>query len=257
MQVMQLIVTEDYRELSKKAAQVVAEQIKKKPDAVIGFATGGTPMGLYAELIAKYEQGEIDFSQITTFNLDEYVGLTKEHPQSYYHFMWENLFSKVNVQKEKINFPPGIFTDAAAVCLQYEREMEKAGGIDLQILGIGTNGHIGFNEPAESFEVSTHLIDLAEETIEANARFFGDKAEVPRKAITMGVGSIMKAKSILLLANGKNKAEAVSHIYSGFADPKVPASVLQLHPYVTMIVDKEAAQIIVEEGASSLWLHSK
>ncbi|WP_134682867.1 glucosamine-6-phosphate deaminase [Brevibacillus migulae] len=253
---MQLYVTEDYRELSKKAAQVVAEQIQKKPGAIIGFATGGTPMGLYEELIGKYNQGEVDFSGITTFNLDEYVGLTREHPQSYYHFMWENLFSKVNVKKERIHFPPGIFTDAQAVCRQYEAQMDEAGGIDLQILGIGTNGHIGFNEPADTFEISTHLVDLAEETIEANARFFGDKTEVPRKAITMGVGSIMKAKSILLLASGKNKAEAVSHIYSGFVDPRVPASVLQLHPHVTLVIDKEAAQLIEEKGAST-WLHSQ
>jgi len=252
----QLYVTEDYRKLSQKAAQVVAEQIQKKPEAVIGFATGGTPMGLYEELIGKYNQGEIDFSGITTFNLDEYVGLTREHPQSYYHFMWENLFSKVNVKKENIHFPLGIFTDATAVCRQYEAQIEATGGIDLQILGIGTNGHIGFNEPADTFEISTHLVDLADETIEANARFFGDKAEVPRKAITMGVGSIMKAKSILLLASGKNKAEAVSHIYSGFVDPKVPASVLQLHPKVTLVVDKEAAQLIEEKGAST-WLHSQ
>lgn len=252
----QLYVTKDYQELSELAAQIVAEQIQAKPDSIIGFATGGTPLGLYTELIRKYERGELDFSQITTFNLDEYVGLTRDHPQSYYYFMWENLFSKVNVQKENINFPSGIFTNSEEVCRQYEEVVEKAGGIDLQILGIGTNGHIGFNEPARTLEVSTHLVELAEETIEANARFFGDKSEVPRRAITMGVGSIMKSKSILLLANGKNKAEAVSHIFSGIVDPMVPATLLQLHPSVKLIVDKEAAEIIERKGESS-WLHSK
>nr|WP_206529796.1 glucosamine-6-phosphate deaminase [Brevibacillus sp. SYP-B805] len=252
----QLIVTEDYREMSQKAAQIVADQIRNKPDAVIGFATGSTPLGLYAELIGMYDRGELDFSRITTFNLDEYVGLSREHPQSYYRFMWENLFSKINVQNERIHFPPGIFTDAEAVCSRYEEEIAEAGGIDLQILGIGTNGHIGFNEPDETYTLATHVVELAEETIEANARFFHDKAEVPRRAITMGVKSIMNARSILLLANGKSKAEAVSHICTGVVDPKVPASILQLHPHVTLLVDREAARLIEMKGEAA-WSHSR
>jgi glucosamine-6-phosphate deaminase len=256
LRVIQLIVAEDYRDMSKQAARIVARQIRMKPDSVIGFATGSTPLGLYAELIEMYNRGGIDFRQITTFNLDEYVGLSREHPQSYYRFMWDNLFSKVNVQKERIHFPPGIFFDPDAVCSEYEEQIARAGGIDLQILGIGINGHIGFNEPDETYTLATHVVELAEETIEANARFFRDKSEVPRQAITMGVKSIMNARSILLLANGKSKAEAVSRIYSGVVDPKVPATILQLHPHVTLVVDRDAAERIEQKG-ESLWLHSK
>jgi glucosamine-6-phosphate deaminase len=245
--VIRLIVTEDYEELSKQAARLVAEQITQKPESVIGFATGSTPIGMYDHLIKMHQRDGLDFSKITTFNLDEYVGLSPDHPKSYCFFMWKQLFSKINVTKEHIHVPTGIFTDADAVCEQYEADIERAGGIDLQILGIGVNGHIGFNEPGESLTLATHITQLAEETIQANARFFANKNEVPRQAITMGIGSIMKARAILLLANGENKAEAVQHLFSGKIDPRVPASILQLHPDVTLVLDKKAASLLTDK----------
>ncbi len=237
----ELIVAEDYQRLSEQAAHIVARQIRNKPDSVIGFATGSTPLGLYRELVEMHRQGELSLAKVTTFNLDEYVGLSREHPQSYYRFMWENLFAHVDIEPDRIHFPAGLFTDGEAACEAYERELEAAGGIDLQILGIGANGHIGFNEPAESLTLSTHIVGLAEETRQANARFFENLAEVPREAITMGIGNIMNARAILLLASDKNKAEAVQSMLTGKVDPKVPASVLQLHPRVTVLVNAEVA----------------
>ncbi|WP_204518588.1 glucosamine-6-phosphate deaminase [Brevibacillus fulvus] len=247
---MQINVMKDYQDLSRKAADCVAQQIKRRANSVIGFATGGTPVGMYAELIRMHQQEGLDFQQVTSFNLDEYVGLSTDHPQSYYHFMWERLFSQINILPENIHVPPGIFDDAEAVCRQYEAQIEQAGGIDLQILGIGQNGHIGFNEPRDTFTVSTHITELAEKTRKANARFFSSEAEVPHRAITMGIGSIMKARSILLLASGRSKAEAVKQIFSGRVDPHIPASVLQLHPHVMLILDEEAASLIVDQVPS-------
>lgn len=241
-----LIVAEDYNQLSQKAAQIVAQQIKQKPASVIGFATGSTPLGLYQELVAMYRKKEVSFEQMTSFNLDEYIGLTRNHPQSYYRFMWDHLFSHVGMEDRRINFPPGVFQDEKSICEQYEAEMAKCGGIDLQILGIGVNGHIGFNEPNEAFTLPTHIVELAEETIHANARFFENEEEVPRYAITMGVRSIMQARSILLLANGENKAEAIQKMFTDKADPQMPASILQLHHNVTLIVDKAAASLLQE-----------
>ncbi len=241
---LQLIVNENYHALSKKAAQIVAKQVQEKPTAAIGFATGSTPLGLYRELIQMYQRKEVSFDRITTFNLDEYVGLTKKHSQSYYHFMWENFFSKVDIKEHQIHFPDGVYEDADAACEKYERQLEEAGGVDLQILGIGANGHIGFNEPADTFTMTTHIVELAEQTIEANSRFFADKSEVPRKAITMGIGSIMKAKSILLLASDESKAEAIRDIFTGIVDPQIPASILQLHPNVMVLVNAEAASLL-------------
>ncbi|MET3291347.1 UNVERIFIED_CONTAM: glucosamine-6-phosphate deaminase [Brevibacillus sp. OAP136] len=251
-----VIVTEDYQELSYKAAQLLSAQLQKKPESVIGFATGSTPIGMYKELIQSYNRKEVDFGQMSTFNLDEYVGLTREHPQSYYHFMQEQLFSHINVRPEKISFPPGIFSDAGQACQSYEDAMKAAGGVDLQILGIGVNGHIGFNEPDRHFTLYTHIVELAQKTIESNARFFGSEDEVPRSAITMGIKSIMDARSILLLASDRNKAEAVRQIFSGKVDPQVPATVLQLHPDVTLVVDREAASLLNKEfqtGGVSVW----
>jgi glucosamine-6-phosphate deaminase len=245
--VIRLIVTEDYEQLSREAARVVADQIRQKPDSVIGFATGSTPIGMYGHLVRMHQQDGLDFSRIITFNLDEYVGLSRDHPQSYFYFMWKQLFSKINVASEHIHVPTGIFTDAETVCAEYEAQIERAGGIDLQILGIGVNGHIGFNEPGESLTLATHITRLAEETIQANARFFANQDEVPRQAITMGIGSIMKARAILLLANGENKAEAVRHLFSGKIDPRVPASILQLHPDLTLVLDKAAASLVTDK----------
>lgn len=242
-----VIVTEHYQELSQKAAQLLSVQLQKKPDSVIGFATGSTPIGMYKELINSYNRKEISFEQMSTFNLDEYVGLTRVHPQSYYHFMQEQLFSHINVRPEKIQFPPGIFTDAKHACQSYEDALKAAGGVDLQILGIGVNGHIGFNEPDQHFTLYTHIVELAKKTIESNARFFGGEDEVPRSAITMGIKSIMDARSILLLASDRKKAAAVQRIFSGKVDPQIPATVLQLHPDVTLVVDREAASFLKEE----------
>ncbi|MGD8192510.1 glucosamine-6-phosphate deaminase [Brevibacillus ginsengisoli] len=241
-----LIVAEDYNQLSQQAAQIVAQQIKQNPASVIGFATGSTPLGLYQELVAMYQKKELSFDHITSFNLDEYIGLDRNHPQSYYRFMWDHLFSHVGVEDRRINFPPGIFQNEQSICERYEAEMAKCGGIDLQILGIGVNGHIGFNEPSDSFTLSTHIVELAEETIQANARFFDNEEEVPRYAITMGVRSIMQARSILLLASGENKAEAIQKMFTDKADPQIPASILQLHANVTLVVDKAAASSLPE-----------
>ncbi|MFB0829188.1 glucosamine-6-phosphate deaminase [Brevibacillus laterosporus] len=241
---MRVIVSENYQELSKKAAEIMVEQIENKPTSVLGLATGSTPIGMYKELISMQQAGNVDFSQITTFNLDEYVGLTADHDQSYSYFMWDNLFSQVNIKKEQTNIPSGIFTDAKAECSRYEKAMEEASGVDIQILGIGHNGHIGFNEPAQAFTLSTHVVELASETIEANARFFSDISEVPKQAVTMGIGGIMKARHVLLLVNDKSKAEAVRHLFTGIIDPQVPVSILQLHPNLTVLVDRATAELL-------------
>lgn len=238
----QLAIYEDYQQLSSHAAKYIAKLIKKKPDTVLGLATGSTPLGLYHELVNMYEENKIDFSEVRTFNLDEYVGLSREHPQSYYYFMDQHLFSKVNIAKKNIHFPQGSFTDDDKACQKYERQLQDIGHIDLQILGIGSNGHIGFNEPADRMTLETHITDLASRTITDNARFFNDLAEVPRKAITMGIGSIMKAKTILLLANNETKTAALNAMFSGVVDPNIPASILQLHDNVLVFVSNEVAK---------------
>ncbi|QDX91229.1 glucosamine-6-phosphate deaminase [Brevibacillus laterosporus] len=241
---MRVIVSENYQELSKKAAEIMAEQLKQKPTSVLGLATGSTPIGMYKELISMYQAGNIDFSKISTFNLDEYVGLTADHDQSYSYFMWDNLFSHVDIKKEQTNIPSGMFSDAKVECTRYEKAMKEAGGIDIQILGIGHNGHIGFNEPDQAFTLSTHVVELAPETIEANARFFNNKSEVPKQAVTMGIGGIMKARHVLLIVNDKSKAEAVRHLFTGTVDPQVPVSILQLHPNLTLLVDRATADLL-------------
>ncbi|WP_093229296.1 glucosamine-6-phosphate deaminase [Thermoflavimicrobium dichotomicum] len=238
------MVCDHYEEMSRQAAQIVARQIQQKPDSVIGFATGSTPLGLYQELVRMYHNKEVSFERIQTFNLDEYVGLAKDHPQSYYRFMWDHLFGQVGIQESQIHFPSGIFQDAKQACEEYEIQLQRIGAIDLQILGIGANGHIGFNEPSDVFVMGTHIVQLTERTIEANARFFQDKSEVPRQAITMGIGNIMKARHILLLANDESKAEAVQSLFSGVVDPRVPASILQLHPNVSVLVTSEVAYLL-------------
>ncbi|WP_232696882.1 glucosamine-6-phosphate deaminase [Brevibacillus daliensis] len=241
---MRVIVSGSYQDLSKKAAEIMAEQINKKPESVLGLATGSTPIGMYKELIAMNKDGKVDFSKVTTFNLDEYVGLTPDHDQSYDYFMWDNLFSHVNIMKEQTNIPSGIAADLPTECASYEKLVAKKGGIDIQILGVGHNGHIGFNEPSDSFTISTHVIELASQTIEANARFFEEKSQVPKKAVTMGIGAIMKARHVLLIVNDKSKAEAVRQLFSGKVDPQVPVSILQLHPNLTILVDRETADLL-------------
>ncbi|WIV12255.1 glucosamine-6-phosphate deaminase [Proteiniborus sp. MB09-C3] len=238
---MRIMIVNDYEEMSKKAAHIIASQIVLKPNSILGFATGSTPINTYKELINLYKNGVIDFSEVTSFNLDEYFELSKDNPQSYDYFMKANLFNHINIDDDRINIPNGMTDNIERECAEYEKKMKEAGGIDLQLLGIGRNGHIGFNEPADHFQSDTHLVQLDDDTIEANSRFFDSVDEVPTKAISMGIGSIMRAKKILLFASGTGKAEAIYDTVKGPITPRVPASILQLHPDVVIIADKEAA----------------
>lgn len=232
---MRIIKAKNYEEVSERAAMLIGAQVQMKPNAVLGLATGSSPIGTYKNLITWFEQGKLDFSQISSINLDEYIGLTGENSQSYRYFMETNLFSHINIKKENTYVPNGLAVDAATECFQYDQNIKKVGGIDLQLLGIGPNGHIGFNEPAECFIEHTHVVDLAESTILANARFFASEKEVPRQAITMGVGGIMSARKILLIANGASKAKIIEKMMEGEVDPKLPASILKLHQDCTII----------------------
>lgn len=238
---MRIIIAKDYEEMSKKAAMIVESQMILNPQSILGLATGSTPVGMYQELIEANKGGRIDFSAIKTFNLDEYYGLEKTHPQSYDYFMRENLFEPINIDSENIHIPNGMAEDVEKECKAYDQKIAEAGGIDLQVLGIGNNGHIGFNEPGEAFEGKTHLVELDEKTIKANARFFKSEEDVPTKALTMGIKSIMKSKTILLLASGKGKADAIYDMVYGKIDPKVQASILQLHENVILVLDEKAA----------------
>ena len=242
---MKIIRAKDYQDMSRKAANIISAQIIMKPDCVLGLATGGTPVGTYAQLVDWYNKGDLDFSEVTTVNLDEYRGLPKEHPQSYWYFMNENLFSKVNIDPAKTNLPDGTNLDTAAECARYNGIIHKLGGIDLQLLGIGPNGHIGFNEPGEAFELETHCIDLAPTTIEANKRFFdGNEALVPKQAYTMGIKTIMQARKVLVVAKGKAKAQAVKDAVTGPVTPACPGSILQLHPDCILVADEEALSLL-------------
>lgn len=243
---MNVYVVEDYVELSKKAARIVLEQIHFKKNSTLGLATGSTPLGMYKELINLYNNGLVDFSQVKTFNLDEYYGLSKSNNQSYYYYMKENFFQQVNIPEHHIDIPDGMAEWVEEECLRYEKRIEISGGIDLQILGIGRNGHIGFNEPDFKFEALTHLVNLDEDTIRANSRFFSSIKDVPNKAISMGMKTIMNSKKILLMASGKEKAEAIKNTIKGKINPGVPASILQLHSSVILLVDKEAASMVGE-----------
>jgi len=213
----------------------------------LGLATGSTPIGVYQELIRKFQEGELNFSKVVTFNLDEYYGLSPEHPQSYHFFMWDSFFKHINIKKENVHLLNGITGNIAKECKQYEALIQKSGGIDLQILGIGNNGHIGFNEPDISLNTRTHLVNLTAKTIRANSRFFNNAQEVPKQAITMGIGTIMRARKIILLANGKRKARAIERTINGPITTKMPATVLQLHNDVTTIIDQEAASQLVNQ----------
>lgn len=241
---MNIIKAEDYQQMSRIAANFISAQIVLKPDCVLGLATGSSPTGTYGELIKRYQSGDLDFSKVTSVNLDEYKGLSPENDQSYRYFMDTNLFNHVNIDKNRTYVPDGLEPDATKACADYDAVIENCGGIDLQLLGLGNNGHIGFNEPADAFAKGTHCVDLTPSTIEANARFFSSMDEVPKQAYTMGIQSIMKAKKILVIVSGKAKAGIVKEALSGSVTPKVPASVLQLHPDVTVIADKEAASLL-------------
>lgn len=238
---MLVIIKENYQEMSTEAAKQVASLIRKKPDCVIGFATGSTPLGLYKELIRMHKEEGLDFSKVVSFNLDEYVGLPPNHPESYHYFMWENLFKHININPSNVHIPMGMAKDIDAFCEWYEQKIIEHGGIDLQILGIGADGHIAFNEPGSSLGSRTRIKTLDEKTRMDNARFFNSMDEVPKYAITMGVGTIMEAKRLLLLANGIKKADAIKATVEGPIMAKYPATIVQLHRYATVIIDKEAA----------------
>jgi len=228
-----------YNKMSKLAAKIVAKQIKDKPNTVLGLATGSTPEGMYRELVKIHKEGELDLSQVITFNLDEYLGVSPDHPQSYHYYMYENFFNHVNIEEKNIHIPKGDTKDPIQECLDYEREIEKVRGIDLQILGIGINGHVGFNEPDINLEAKTHVIQLSDDTIKANSRFFKNLDEVPKKAITMGMATIMKSKKIILMAWGLEKKKPILKVISGHIATDVPASLLQVHNDVILIVDKK------------------
>ena len=237
---MKLIVCKNYEEMSEVAANILADVMKAKPACVLGLATGSTPVGMYKKLIEKNAAGEIDFSAVTTVNLDEYYPISPDNDQSYRYFMNENLFNHVNIDKTRTFVPDGMAADPVAACEAYEETVAAVGAADIQVLGIGQNGHICFNEPAEALEVKTHVTGLTESTIKANARFFATEADVPTKALTMGIGTILGAKKIIILANGAAKHEAVSKMLAGKLDTSCPASMLNLHADVTVICDEAA-----------------
>ena len=237
---MKFYITENYEQMSRKAASILAAKVIEKPDCVLGLATGSTPIGTYQNLIQWYKDGDLDFSQVKSVNLDEYVGLAPTHDQSYRYFMQTNLFDHINIDPANTNVPDGLADDPDAACARYDEIIRSMGGVDIQVLGMGHNGHIAFNEPADHFPIGTHVVDLQESTINANARFFASADEVPRKAMTMGIGNIMAAKQILVVVNGEAKADIVKAAFTGPVTPMVPASILQLHPNVIVVGDKAA-----------------
>ncbi len=241
---MNIIRVKDYEEMSRRAAAIISAQILLKPDCVLGLATGSSPEGLYQNLIRQYENKELDFSRVTSVNLDEYKGLAPDHEQSYRRFMNDHLFDHVNIDKARTFVPDGLNEDSEKACLEYDQLIARTGGVDLQLLGIGNNGHIGFNEPADAFACGTHCVELTQSTIDANKRFFASEDLVPRYAYTMGIRNIMEAKKILLIASGKAKAEALKAALDGPVTPKVPASVLQLHRDVVVVADEDALGLV-------------
>ena len=237
---MRLIRAKDYDELSAIAARVIAAQVTLKPNCVLGLATGSSPEGTYKELIAAYNRGELDFSQVRTVNLDEYVGLEPTHDQSYAYFMRDRFFDHVNIDLKNTNVPDGMNPDPAAECARYDALIQSMGGIDLQLLGIGPNGHIGFNEPGDTFSLGTQQIKLTQSTLEANKRFFASIDDVPTHARTMGIRDIMQARRILLVASGENKAQAVKGLLTGAISPQMPCTILQYHPECIVVADEAA-----------------
>ena len=239
---MEVIICKDSREASIKAARLVEHQVRSKPRSVLGLATGATPLGLYGELVRMHREDALDFSKVTTFNLDEYLGLPPSDERSYRYFMYSNFFDKVNIPEENINIPDGMAEDVVRHCADYEYRIKRAGGIDIQILGIGVDGHIGFNEPSSSFTSRTRIKTLAPQTIKDNSSFFGgDESKVPEHVITMGIGTVMESRMCVLMAFGESKADAVSACVEGGISIVCPASVLQLHPNAKIIVDEAAA----------------
>lgn len=241
---MRIYKEKDYSAMSRRAANIISAQVILKPDCVLGLATGSSPVGTYEQLVEWYQKGDLDFSEVKTVNLDEYKGLDHANEQSYFYFMCEHLFRKVNIDLKNVNIPNGMEPDAAKECARYEEKIHELGGVDLQLLGIGHNGHIGFNEPNDQFDRTTHCVDLTQSTIEANQRFFASMDEVPKKAYTMGIGTIMQADKILMVASGEDKAETIKKAFFGPITPEVPASVLQLHKNVILVGDEAALSLI-------------
>lgn len=243
---MRILVCENYDGMSKMAAQMIVSQITLKPNSILGLATGGTAVGMYENLVEMYKNGLVDFSQVKSFNLDEYYRLDPSNDQSYRYFMDTNLFNHVNIKRENTKVPNGMADDIEQECIEYDENIKKAGGIDIQVLGIGNNAHIGFNEPTENFENITHVVELDESTRLANSRYFNSIDEVPEKAVTMGIGTIFRSKKIMLLASGKSKAQAIHDTIYGEIKPEIPSSILHLHKDVVLILDKEAASLLDE-----------
>ncbi len=236
----------DYKEMSRKAANIISAQVILKPDCVLGLATGSSPVGTYDQLVEWYEKGDLDFSRVTTVNLDEYKGLSGDNNQSYRYFMDTHLFNRVNINKERTFVPNGLEPDSHKACTEYNAVIHSVGKVDLQLLGLGRNGHIGFNEPGEVFEKETHCVDLTQSTIDANKRFFACEEDVPKQAYTMGIQTIMRAEKILVVVSGADKADAVAKAFAGPITPEVPGSVLQLHPDVTLVADQAALSKLKE-----------
>ncbi len=251
---MRIYKTKNYDEMSRKAANIISAQMILKPESVLGLATGSSPIGTYKQLIEWYKKGDLDFSQIRSINLDEYKGLDASNDQSYAYFMRHNLFDHVNIQPANTYIPNGMEKDVEKECARYNKIIHKLGGIDLQLLGIGSNGHIGFNEPSDSFAKETHCVDLTNATIQANARFFDSIDEVPKQAYTTGIKNIMNAKHILLIANGENKADALYRSLFGPITPACPASILQLHDDVSIVADEAALSEIIKINGNEDWL---
>ena len=241
---MRLIRAKNYDDMSLKAANIIAAQVSLNPKSVLGLATGSTPIGTYRHLVEWYQKGELDFGKAVSINLDEYCGLSGDHPQSYRRFMQENLFDHINIPADRSFLPDGTQTDSALECARYDRIIEEHNGIDLQLLGIGRNGHIGFNEPDDHFTCGCHVVNLTESTIQANRRFFDSEASVPRQAVSLGVGSILASRCILLLATGEDKAQAIHDTVCGDITSRTPASILKTHPNVILLLDRAAAGML-------------
>mgnify|MGYP005778320433 FL=1 len=237
---MKIYCAKDYYGMSRTAANILSAQVILKPDSVLGLATGSSPIGIYQQLIAWYRKGDLDFRSVKTVNLDEYVGLSPDHPQSYRYFMQSNFFDHINIPPENTNVPNGLAQDTDAECRRYNQVIHSLGGIDIQLVGMGHNGHIGFNEPGQAFELETHVVDLTANTIDANARFFSSRDQVPRQALTMGIKTIMQAQRILMVVSGADKADIVKQAFTGPVVPQVPASILQMHPNVVLVGDEAA-----------------
>jgi glucosamine-6-phosphate deaminase len=237
---MKLVEVKNGKELAEVAAKMILEKVRLNPQSVLGLATGGTPIKTYEQLLKMSKNNNVSFHQVKTVNLDEYVGLNRKHPNSYYQYMWEHLFNFIDIQENNINIPNGLVADLDEECVRYESVLDGLGGVDLQLLGIGNNGHIGFNEPGTSFSSTTHIVDLSDSTRKANARYFRSLDDVPTQAITMGIGSIMKSKEILLLVSGMQKASILSQFLTSGVTENLPASVLKNHSSVTVVADEEA-----------------